>query len=526
MRLAAQAGAAGSLWPALGQQPKSKSGAPVAKAPKLLLFIAVDQFRFDYLTRFRGQYKHGLDRLLRQGANFTNCFYEHMPTVTAIGHSTMLTGASPAQSGIIANEWWDRERREIVTSVYDWNAKTLGAPDKKASSPHRLLVSTVGDELKMARRGESKVIGISIKDRSAILPAGRMADAAYWMDDQTGDFVSSSWYQEDLPAWVKAHNASKPGSVFQGQTWKSSSTGEELLKLPKRDDTMFWGNIEKSPYGNELILQFTLRALVEEKLGQHSGIDTLCVSFSSNDYVGHAKGPDSEHAHDMCLRTDEHLGTLLRAVDRQVGLQNVVVALTADHGVAPVASVNNERKMPGGTFKEADLRKVIEEALQARYGEDKWVPAKGGEAYFLDERLLQARGIPAEEARQVAAEALRNVPHVARVYTKGELLRPVPDGDLVTQRVRNGYYPPRGGDLVLVFEPYWMMGSTTSQTTHGSPFSYDAHVPMLLMGPGIRPGKYFGRAAVNDLAPTLAALLEVEMPAGATGRVLAECLTA
>ena len=278
--------------------------------PKLVVAIVIDQFRYDYLTRFRADYTGGLKRMLDQGADFTNAHHEHIPTVTAIGHSTFLSGATPAMSGIIGNEWWDRTLRKRVTSVSDDSTELLGGSGP-GSSPNRLLQSTLGDELKMSGKG-GKVIGISIKDRAAILPSGHMADGAYWFDGRTGNFVSSTFYFAELPAWVQQFNQSRPADKYAGHDWMGH-------KLPAAADEKLYDALEATPYGNELIEQFALRALAAEKLGESGKIDLLTVSYSANDYVGHRDGPDSPEVRDMAIRVDKLIGELMRAADAQAG---------------------------------------------------------------------------------------------------------------------------------------------------------------------------------------------------------------
>lgn len=497
--------------------------APAARVqPKLLLAITVDQFRYDYLTRFRKEYTGGLARLLTQGAVFTNAFYEHTPTVTAVGHSTILSGASPALSGIVGNDWWDRATNKEVTSVSDPKQKTLGAPERAAASPHRLLVSTVGDEIKMAAKGESRTIGISFKDRSAILPVGRMADAAYWFDNESGNFVSSTWYQKALPEWVDKFNAGKPGEKYLGVEWKA---GDLLLKkMPTKPDTMFYSNMEASPFGNELLEQFAEQAIESEKLGTHAGVDVLSVSFSCNDYVGHAEGPDSPHAHDISVRTDKMLAKFFAFIDRKIGMKNVLVVFTADHGVAPVPEVNTDRKMPGGRLKDKDIGAAIESALTAKFGAGPWLAnAKSQYVPYLNYDRIAASRLDVREVRRIAADAVRNLPNISRVYTKDQMIAGIPINDFVARRVHNGYYAGRGPDLVVITEPYYMYSA--KGTTHGAPFHYDAQVPVILMGAGVKAGRYHRAAAVNDIAPTVATLLDVAIPSGSMGRVLDECLT-
>lgn len=493
--------------------------AAVSSRPKLLVVIAVDQFRYDYLTRFRKEYNSGLAQLLTHGAVFTNANYEHAPTVTAVGHATMLTGASPALSGIIANEWYEKDTGKVTTSVQDEASELLGG-EGVGSSPKRLLVSTVADEIKMASRGESKTIGLSMKDRSAILLPGRMADAAYWFTEENGSWVTSTWYMKALPSWVSTYNAKRPADKYLGKPWTPIWGGEPLHKMTTTPDTMFYSNVEKSPFGNELLEEMAELAVENEKLGQHAATDVLALSFSSNDKVGHAYGPDSPEARDLSVRTDRVLGKLFAYLDKKVGMRNVLVALTADHGVSPVPELNALRKMPGGRIKDADISAALEKALSAKFGSSKWSVGKAGEQIFLNPTLLAKH--PGSAVRETAADAIRNIPHVFRVYTRDQLLKGEVGPDKIGRSVANGYNSARGGDLVVILDPYYLYGATG--TSHSSPFGYDTHVPLIIMGAGVKPGKYHHAAAVNDLAPTLSTILEVEVPAGSMGRVLTEAL--
>lgn len=484
--------------------------AAAAPPPKLVLAIVVDQFRYDYLTRFRGDYHAGLERLLTRGAVFTNARYAAYPTVTAVGHSTFLSGATPSMSGIVGNEWYDRETGKVVASVSDDSAKLLGASGEGAS-PRRMLVSTVGDELKMARAG-GKVIGISLKDRSAILPAGHMADGAYWFDPRAGTFVSSTFYFPELPAWVAAYNASRPADGFRGAHWLDHT-------LPA--DTSVYAALEGSPFGNELVESFAERAIQAEKLGQRNVTDLLAVSFSANDYVGHAAGPDSPEVKEMSIQTDRVFGKLFSFLDRAVGMGNVLVIVTADHGVAPVPEVNAARRMPGGRMPPGVVRKAVEEALTGRYGAGQWMLNPSDTAFYFNQELIRQKKLDAGEVERTAAEAARRIAHVFRVYTREMLLNGTVDAP-VGRQVMNGFYAPRGPDMYVLLEPYWLYGARG--TTHSTIFSYDAHVPVIFMGPGIKAGRFDQRISVNDVAPTLATYLDIETPSGSVGRCLAEIL--
>jgi hypothetical protein len=484
------------------------AGAAAAAPPKLVLAIVVDQFRYDYLTRFRGDYHAGFKRLLTEGAVFTNARYVHYPTVTAVGHSTFLSGATPSMSGIVGNEWFERETGETVTSVSDKTVKLLGAGGD-GSSPRRMLVSTVGDELKMAGGG-GKVVGISLKDRSAILPAGHMADGAYWFDPRSGNFVSSTFYFPELPGWVGAYNASRPADKYRGAHWLDHA-------LPA--DTSIYAALEGSPFGNELVETFAERAIQAEKLGQRNVTDLLAVSFSANDYVGHAAGPDSPEVKEVSIQTDRVIGKLFSFLDAAVGMGNVLVILTADHGVAPVPEVNEARRMPGGRMPPGVVRKAVEAALIDKYGAGQWMLNASDTAFYFNREFIRQKKLDAVDVERTAAEAVRGVAHVFRVYTREMLLNGTVDLQ-VGRRVMNGFYAPRSPDLYVLLEPYWIYGS--KGTTHSTTFSYDAHVPVIFMGPGIRPGRFYQQIAVNDIAPTLATYLDVETPSGSVGRCLAE----
>ncbi len=484
--------------------------------PKLVLAIAVDQFRYDYLTRFRDQYNGGLARLLTRGAVFVNARYEHFPTVTAIGHSTFLTGATPSMSGIIGNDWYDREAGKSVTSVSDDSVRVLGGEGDGGASPRRLLVSTVGDELKIAHDGRPRVFGISIKDRSAILPSGHMADGAFWFDQKTGRFVSSTYYFADLPAWVKDFNAGNPAGQYRGAAWLNR-------KMPDVPEKLYPA-IPSSPFGNELIESLAERAMQSEQLGKRGETDLLALSFSSNDFIGHAFGPDSPEVREISLRTDRLFDKLFRFLDAQVGMQNVLVVLTADHGVAPLPEIAAGRKMPGGRMPAGSIRDTVEAALTAKYGPGKWILSPSEHSLYLNLDVIREKKLDRADVDRTAAQAALTIPHVFRVYTREQLMNGEALEDQVGRRVMNGFYVRRSADVYILLEPYWMFSARG--TTHGTTFSYDAHVPVIFMGSGIKAGRYYEPVAVNDIAPTLAAILDIETPSGSVGRILSDIFTA
>lgn len=502
----------------LGAQPRAGASTPVRpKGPRLVLTIIVDQFRYDYLTRFRSEFTGGLKRLLEQGAVFTNARYPQFPTLTAVGHSTILTGATPAMSGIVSNEWWDQKTHEHVTSVSDDTVTLLGASGAGAS-PRRLLQSTLGDELKISGKGD-KVIGVSLKDRSAILPSGHMADGAYWFDARSGNIVSSTYYFPELPKWAEEFDGSAPAGKYTGREWLGH-------KMPAQTGASYYSELDYSPWGNELVEQFALRALAAEHLGTGLKIDLMTVSFSANDYIGHRYGPDSPEARDAVLRVDKLIGELIGAAETQVGAGNVVVLFTADHGVAPVPQVNQQRKMPGGRLNINGMKDAVEKTLTDRFGAGPWVaevsPAGTYLGVYLNLDSIAAHKLDDGQAESVAADALRAMPGIFRVFTNAQLRNGGILEDPVGVAVRNGFYASRSPELIFVPQPYWVVAATG--TGHATPFDYDTHVPLIFLGPGIAAGRYNRNVAVNDAAPTLATLLEVETPSGSVGSVLAEIL--
>lgn len=557
-----------SLWPSARAQ---RVTAAAQKRPRLVLLIAVDQFRYDYLERFGDLFgPNGLQRLLRNGASWTQANYDHTPTYTAPGHATMMTGAFPAETGIVGNEWIDRATVKRISSVTDETVKLLGSsdPNEVPASPHRLLSSTVGDELRLVTNDRSKVIGISAKDRSAILPAGRHANAAYWLSN-TGTMASSTYYFNELPAWVAAFNSAKPADKYFGAKWERLLAESEYVKRAGPDsppwekvitagDTnafphtitggapapnqAFYTHLDHSPFSNELLVNFAEQAIVNEQLGQDDDTDVLTVSLSANDYVGHRYGPYSQEVMDVTLRVDRQIATLLDFVQARVGLANTLIAFTADHGVSPIPEHAAELGLGGARYKSVDILASIRAAITARYNPQGKSPDPtadyilkypywgvitdayiNGNLYFNYDALKRDNIDLNEISRVVAAAALK-IPGVARSFTREQLLRGATSiTDPIERRVIHGFSPTRSGDVVIIAEPYKYLGDTIT-ATHGSPYSYDTNVPLIIMGAGVVPGRYLEPASPADIAPTLAALLRITKPSAATGRVLTEAI--
>ena len=553
-----------------GQRRTQQTSSP-PKRPRLVLFIAVDQFRYDYLERLGDLFvANGFKRLLRDGASWTQSNYDHMPTYTAPGHATMLTGAYPAESGIIGNYWFDRASGKRVSSVSDDTVKALaGEPNEPASSPRRLLASTIGDELRLLTNDRAKVIGISVKDRSAILPAGRHANAAYWLGDTFGGMVSSTYYFNQLPAWVSAFNKADPVDKYFGQKWERLLPESEYIKRAGPDSTPwekvtasgdtnafphtitggatkpgvnFYTHLDHSPFTNDILLAFAQQAIINEQLGADDDTDVLSVSFSASDYVGHRYGPYSQEVMDVTLRVDRTIASLLDFVNERVGLSHTLVALTADHGVSPIPEQAEASGLGGGRIKFTDIVGTINKAISARYNPEAKAPdptadyllknsgTSTGREWLLNGNLyfnydaLRRDNVNVEELSEVVVAAALTIPGVARAFSRVQLQRgAVAITDPIERRMVNGFYPARSGDIVLVAEPYKYLADLTT-ATHGSAYSYDTHVPTIIMGPGIIPGRYYEAATPADIAPTLSAVLRITPPTSSTGRVLIEAI--
>ncbi|QHN02594.1 alkaline phosphatase family protein [Granulicella sp. WH15] len=492
--------------------------------PKLILAIAIDQFRYDYTTRFRDRYTGGLATMLSQGAVFVDAHQDHFPTVTATGHATFLTGSVPATSGIIGNDWYDRALGKTITSVEDAKTTLLGAGSgKEGASPHNLIVSTLGDEIKIADRGTSKVIGISMKDRAAILPAGRMADAAYWIDNQSGNVVSSTWYQSKLPEWVEQFNSTKPALKYLGATWfpigKDAFSAKPFITLSNIANKAYFSEWEKTPYANDMLEELAEQVLRHEDLGHHNGTDVLTISFSANDHLGHAVGPDAPEVEDMSVYTDRVLAKLLDAAVKQAGgLENLLVVVTADHGVSPVPEVNTARKMPGGRIDKKEYLGKIQDALTKKFGEGKWLLGVQESGFYFNYDLIAQKKLKPSAVEDEAAAAAMTLPYVARTYTRTQLLKHEAAQSQIDEYVARAFFPQRGPDVIVIMKPYYLGGD--SGTGHGSPYDYDSHVPLIFYGSKVRAGVYSKRVGVSDVAPTLAAILQIETPSGNVGHVL------
>ena len=521
-------------------------GGPLAAAekPRLIVLVVLDQVREDYMTRHAASFVPGGFRLLRErGAVFTQCSYLHAGTLTAPGHAVIATGTDPMVNGIVGNEWFDRAAGARTTADRDPNQKLLGAVNASpGASPHWLKGSTLADELRLATGSRGRVISIAPKARSAIIPGGHGANAAYWFDKDTGFAISSTYYMAELPAWVHEFNSRDWVEKYAGQPWTpvDNPKGEPFLTFPTASNDgerqKLSRAVDDSAFLTDIQFAFARAAVVNEKLGGDEHPDLLALSLSALDHVGHDFGPDSPRTHDTIFRADRALAEFLQFLDQQIGLNNVWIALTADHGVAPMPEVARGLRLDAGRIANPRVTGRIEEALNRAYpaaghagGEgdkdDKWVENYSVPNLYLNQKRIQRRGLDPAEVERRAAAALMELRAFTAVFTRSALTGCRPSSELIGKVCRS-WSPARSGDLYLVFKPYWMyeLLDNSTGTTHGSPWSYDAHVPLVFFGAAFRPGAYHTPASPADLPVTLAAALGISAPAQASGRVLVEAL--
>ncbi len=503
--------------------------------PRLIVMLVIDQFRYDYLVHFRPYFVASGFNLLLAGADFIDCRYDYAITATCPGHSTLFTGAYADIHGIVGNEWWDAAAHQSVYCAADPSVQIVGATGP-GMSPRNLTVSTIGDELRMATGFESKVIAISLKDRASIMPGGHLANAAYWYDPKTGRFVTSTYYLAKLPDWVAAFNAELPTKAYCGQDWRAlpetPGANREIFRkfapAPGEPcpDERFTEWLDNTPVMNEIELNFALAAIRGEHLGSGPGTDLLAVSLSVNDYVGHAYGPYSEQVADTTLRTDRYLAEFFHRLDQTIGLSHVWITLSADHGVAPNPRYIRQHHLGMGNFPVDVLEQRVNEALNQVFGQDHWVD-KFGEFYIsLDRNTLKKHGLDLTKAAEVAAQAAASSPGVRAAFTRQQFLTgALPHTDLA-RKAAHSFNPQRSGDVFLILEPYAVPVTGETGTTHGSPWNYDAQVPLVLWGSAFKPGIYAAAVQPIDLAPTLAAALGISQPSGAQGRPLTQALAA
>lgn len=523
-----------------------KTAAP--ERPKLVVGLVVDQMRWDYLYRYYEKYQEGgFKRLLSQGYSLNNVHINYLPTYTAIGHTSIYTGSVPAIHGISGNDWFDKSTGKNVYCTADETVQPVGTGNLKngSHSPRNLWSTTISDELRLATNFQSKVIGVSLKDRASILPAGHNPNGAYWYDDSTGNFITSTYYRNDLPAWVSSFNKSKIGDQLVKNGWntvlpiaqytessRDNSPWEGLLgsattptfpyKNLAADYQKDKGLIRSTPFGNTLTLQLAQAAVQGEELGADAVTDFLAINLASTDYAGHRFGPNSIEVQDVYLRLDRDLAAFFEYLDKNVGNGQYTIFLSADHGGAHSQGFLAENRLPTGFFGEGSL-KNFNELLKQKFGTDKLVSRVTNNQIYLDENLHTSNKLNIEEVKQYLIDNLNKDKSILfAVDMKRAASASIPEP--IRTRIVNGYNWQRSGDIQLIYHDSWLPSYSKTGTTHGSWNSYDSHIPLIFMGWGIKAGESNKSYDMTDIAPTLAALLRIQFPSGNIGNPITEAI--
>jgi predicted AlkP superfamily pyrophosphatase or phosphodiesterase len=517
--------------------------------PKLVVGIVVDQMRWDYVNRFKPFFKSssGFIRFINEGASVDNTLIPYLPTVTACGHTSVYTGSVPALHGIAGNEWYDNVKQRKVYCVEDANVQTVGSNSisNGQMSPVNVWTTTLGDEFKLATNFKSKVFGISLKDRGAIIPAGHSANGAFWYDNKTGNFISSSYYSKTLPTWVSNYNnlhrpdslynldwnLSLPASVYEANcdidenTYESTPFGKEAKHFPyalKSFIAKDYGKISTTPYGNTIIVELAKQAIANEAMGADDITDLLAVSFSSPDYIGHSFGPDSWETMDSYIKLDELLADFFTYLDKQVGKDNYTVFLTADHAVANIPAFNKKHQIPGGLSSEVAMRNEIGAMLTAKGLSASLISFIGEGNIYFNHPLMDSLKISQNILVDLVSSFLEKKPDVLQIVaSRHAATAPLPVS--LRERIVNGYTPQRSGDLVIINKSGYVDGFATG-TSHGTLYNYDAHIPLLFFGKGIKKTSVHRETYMTDIAPTISALLGIQMPSGSIGKPILEVL--
>ncbi|MEQ1553310.1 MAG: alkaline phosphatase PafA [Ferruginibacter sp.] len=515
--------------------------------PKIVIGIVIDQMRWDYLNRYKSTFAEGgFKRLMQNGYNFNNTFLPYIPTYTAVGHTCIYTGAVPATSGIIGNNWYEKSISKNMYCTDDSTVQGVGNNDKAGKmSPRNLWSTTITDELRLSNNFESKVIGISLKDRGAILPAGHSANAAYWYDDKTGKWITSNYYMQQLPTWVNNFNEKDYVTSMMAKDWNTllpinnytqSTTDDKPYEadLPGTKSHAFpyelssistkekYNTFKFTPYASTFTFNFAKEAIINEKLGKGAVVDFLTISISSTDYMGHTFGANAVETQDTYLRLDKDIADFLANLDLTFGKDNYLVFLTADHGAAHIPAFLAEHKIPAGVFSESilakDLNKIIEDSL----GIKKAISSLQNYQVYIDFNAIQLQGKSISLVKEIITQALKSKPFITNVF-ETEKITTTALPEPIKSRLINGYAPTRSGDIQFVIKPGFFDG-TNKGTTHGLWNPYDSHIPLIFYGWKIKPGNTYRETYMTDIAPTIAALLQIQMPSACVGKVLEEVL--
>lgn len=509
--------------------------------------ILVDQMRQEYFYKFEERYSEGgFKRLMKEGFMMKNAHYNYIPTYTGPGHASVYTGTTPATHGIIANNWYVRNLGRMIYCAEDSTVQAVGGSEENGKiSPRNMYSTTISDELRFSSNKRSKVVGIAIKDRGASLPAGHMGDA-FWFDSKTGEFMTSTYYHQELPGWVKTLNDQKLPQKYLSGKWEtlfpldtyvqsiadhnefegpfigmeSGTFPYDLAALMENNDN--FGLIATTPFGNTLTLDMAYAAIHGENLGKRGETDLLAISFSSPDYIGHRFGPTSVELEDNYLRLDRELEQFFKHLDKEYGKGEYLVFLTADHAVADIVEYMLSENVPAGNFNTRFILTQMRGFCVLNYGEGNWISNFSNEQVFINHVLANEKGISIEKIQRELAEFLLRFNGIKEVYTATDMRRM----DYLSGKkhlLQMGYNHKASGDLLLILEPAWLSSSWRG-TTHGTGYTYDTHVPIVFMGWKIPQGESSRYVTITDIAPTLSMLLNIRLPNGATGQPILEIL--
>jgi predicted AlkP superfamily pyrophosphatase or phosphodiesterase len=517
--------------------------------PKLIVGLAVDQMRWDYLYRYSNLYgSGGFKRLLKEGFTAENTFIPYIPTVTGAGHASIYTGSVPAINGIVANDWVDRETGIVMYCAKDTTVLPVGSNSlaEGQMSPRNMLTNTIGDELRLASNFRSKVIGISLKDRGGILPAGHSANGAYWFDNKTGQWITSTYYTDKLPGWVTRFNDRKmPDSLMKNdwnllydksrytQSTEDDKAYEKVLESDKSRTfphhyqsvigSSDYNIFRASPFGNTYTLDFAKAIINNEKMGMGAVTDMLCVSMSSTDYIGHRFGPNSLEAEDTYLRLDKDIAAFLSFLDNKLGKNNYLVFLSADHGSPQIGGFLREKKYhTAGALNSNTLIKNINTLCKEKFGVDGAAKKIYDYDLYLNHRVIDAAGINEKAVKKLIVDYLKTIPEVWNAFDMDDLPQTTLPA-VIKERLGNSYYFRRSGDVQYFYKPQYT-DFTDEGLEHGAWYPYDAHIPCVFFGWGVKPGKTNRETYITDIAPTIAAMLQIQMPNGCVGKVIEELI--
>ena len=525
----------------------STVGFAQAAKPKIVVGLVVDQMRWDFLYKYGDLYgANGFKRLLKLGFSNDNAMIPYVPTYTAVGHSCVYTGSVPAINGVVGNNWFDKTTGSSVYCTDDSTATTVGSNTKAGfMSPKNLWTTTITDELRLSNNFKSRVIGIALKDRGAILPAGHSANAAYWYDDKPGKWISSSYYMSKLPQWVDNFNDKDYPADYMSKDWnpllpmnkydlstaddksyENNIKGEKGVVFPHKLSAIGaadkYASFKTTPFANTYTLDFAKMAITNEGLGTGSVTDFLAVSISSTDYIGHNFGPNSIEIEDTYLRLDKDIADFLTYLDLKFGVGNYLFFLTADHGVAHIPGFLQEHRIPGGTVSESGIANELNQIVETNFGIKKAVLAIMNYQIYLNTDSIEKQGKDLDAIKKLLIKTLKQKPYIVTAFVTEDVEQtalPQPQKEMM----KNGYNPKRSGDIQFTFMPGYFDGGNKG-TTHGLWNPYDAHIPLVWFGWKIKPGKSNREVYMTDIAPTLAAMLQIQMPSGSVGKVIAEVI--